>query len=564
MSPIGRNLGRSSLPALGYLGLMLLSLGLGLYRVRSTGPLWPDGPRYANGGAMVHDWLSSGPTVDVYRFALENYARYPAFSIPYHPPAYPAMLGAWFAVAGVSYIAARAFVAACLGATACLIAMIMRRLGAGHAAAFGCAILWATTPEVVRWSRDTMSEVPSLALMLAASYTFLGWLDAPSPRPARIWWAFALAGLAFLSRVTTVGILPCWFLYASASGRIRRVMSVHVAVASILFICICYGQLTITKKFARHEVVADDKGSGPSLNNLTTFATCLPEAATWGTTALALAGLVASALPARRSRVTTFGLCWLACYSAFKIAVPTSPELRHLFGALPALPLLASGLWGQRSTGAMCRAVAPSLLAAAVAVNFYLDARIPRGVTGYDEVARLLADRDRAGNVLLACPEDQDLIFRYRAATRNDDREMIRADRSLSIRVSDYARVPAVILGRQADDLLKVVREGRVRYLVTAGPDLSGKDRRTEEMVLTHETAATRPKEFRRVETVPLLVQYTRPGRSLEISVWEFLGQLPEGHNNLPVIIPTSGITVEIKSRAETDPTPTRFQDDHQ
>jgi hypothetical protein len=37
---------------------------------------------------------------------------------------------------------------------------------------------------------------------------------------------------------------------------------------------------------------------------------------------------------------------------------------------------------------------------------------------GYGEVARLLAIRGRPGNVLLACPEDQELIFRYKNRDR--------------------------------------------------------------------------------------------------------------------------------------------------
>src|SRR5262245_8757903 len=89
------------------------ALTIGLYGVSASGPTYPDAPRYANGGAMIHDWLLAGDWLHPYRFALENYRRYPGFSIPYHPPAYPSLLGLVFLVTGVDYVAARAFIAVC-------------------------------------------------------------------------------------------------------------------------------------------------------------------------------------------------------------------------------------------------------------------------------------------------------------------------------------------------------------------------------------------------------------------------------------------------------------------
>ena len=92
------------------LSLMALTLAIGLYRVGETGPMWPDDPRYANAGAMVHDWLRSGEWLHPYAFAQRNYAQYPGFSVPYHPPGYPGMLGVYFLLTGVGHVAARMFV----------------------------------------------------------------------------------------------------------------------------------------------------------------------------------------------------------------------------------------------------------------------------------------------------------------------------------------------------------------------------------------------------------------------------------------------------------------------
>src|SRR5437867_10191362 len=82
-----------------YGGLLLVSMLIGCVNLSHSGLLWSDGPQYANAGAMIHDWLNSGEILHPYDFARQNYARYPAFHIPYHPPVYPALLGMFFSVA---------------------------------------------------------------------------------------------------------------------------------------------------------------------------------------------------------------------------------------------------------------------------------------------------------------------------------------------------------------------------------------------------------------------------------------------------------------------------------
>src|SRR6478752_8100386 len=93
--------------------LLPLSLWIGCSHYSESGPLWPDGPQYANAAAMIHDWLQSGRLLHPYEFAQQNYARMPAFHLPYHPPFYPGLLALFFTVTGVSYASARVFVAIC-------------------------------------------------------------------------------------------------------------------------------------------------------------------------------------------------------------------------------------------------------------------------------------------------------------------------------------------------------------------------------------------------------------------------------------------------------------------
>lgn len=93
--------------------LIVVALVIGMWNVSESGPKWPDGPRYANGAAMIHDWILSGELLHPYEFAKKNYTQYPGFSIPYHPPGYPGLMALWFLGVGMSYASARCFVALC-------------------------------------------------------------------------------------------------------------------------------------------------------------------------------------------------------------------------------------------------------------------------------------------------------------------------------------------------------------------------------------------------------------------------------------------------------------------
>src|SRR4051812_27170828 len=111
------------LSVLSNIAIVALAIVIGLANVGGSGSLVWDAPRYANGGAMIYDWLRSGEWLHPYQFAKLNYCQYPGFSIPYHPPLYPALLAAFFAATGgVSYLGARVFIALCTGVGACLFA----------------------------------------------------------------------------------------------------------------------------------------------------------------------------------------------------------------------------------------------------------------------------------------------------------------------------------------------------------------------------------------------------------------------------------------------------------
>jgi len=526
------------------LTLVSISLAVTLYNASSSGALWADAPCYANGAAMIHDWICSGDVLHPYEHAKKDYSRFPGFSIPFHPPGHPGLLALWFLAVGPSYIAARCFIAVCLGLLSWAFFGIVRELGASRVVAFFVALLLVTTPEIARWSRCTMSEIPALAMIAAGSYCFLRWTTTRQSRYA--WGAFALAEAAFFCRLTTAGVLPAWFLFALARKESPSLFSRHVVLPASLYLVCNIAWASFASGFSRYEVAyaASSGVAFLSWDNLSYYPSVLPHMVGWLTLGAAAIGCALAARKASLRVPVLFWGSWVCAYYGFQLVV-TMNEQRYFTFALPGICGLAALMFAADNRSLIRRSVGVAVMAGALAANAVQVACLPRGVVGYDAVAERLADLPEAGNVLMACPLDQDLIFRYRTRTDRQSRRLIRGDRSLAIRLADYARVAPELVAESAEDVLRVLRRGRVRYLLTPVGASRRVDDRPIEARLAHEAASSMPGRFEQLGRFPLLLETgTRrgDGRHVEVFLWRYLGDLPEGPSELPVVIPTAGL----------------------
>jgi hypothetical protein len=354
--------------------------------------------------------------------------------------------------------------------------------------------------------------------------------------------------LAFLSRVTTSAVLPGWFLYAALMGRFRRLFSAPVLLAAVLYLATGVGYVKFASQYSKFEMSHNPTLMATqrfSWENASYYPVRLPGMVGWGSLAAALAGGACAVRSGRRDPSGLFWLSWIACYYAFQLVIATNFQRYFMFG-LPALFGLIACLFDPRLPRVVARWVAPLAVGLALATNIVQSAQTPRGVLGYDAVARRLAELDRPGNVLVASPQFQDLIFHVRCREPRPPRRILRGDRTLAIRLSDYTGVPPNVLAHSREDVIDVVRRGRVRYLVTCAPADPRRDDRLEEMVLAHETACSSPRDFEPAWESPLLVEFDERGLGnwYRIFIWEYLGDLPDGSSEIPAVVPTAGMEI--------------------
>jgi hypothetical protein len=536
-----------------YAVLLAVALLIGCAKLSDSGPLWPDAPQYANAGAMIHDWLLSGDLLNPYDFARRNYVQYPAFHMPYHPPAYPGLLGLFFSVTGVSYPAARLFVALCLWVSGCCFYTILRRTGITAFGAFSGSLLLLTMPEVARWSRDTMSEIPALALILAATYAFIVWLQ--TNRTIAYIAAFCLAEAAFLSRFLTAGLIPAWFLWTILAGKARTLRRPAMLIPPAAYLIVNTVFVMFVVRFSKFEVGYE--APRPNTNYADFFApevlwfylAHVPAMTGWLTIVAALAGLVYTykrlKTPVVWKLVWVF---WLASYVMFLLAVGIYDENRYFIYALPPVSGLAVAVFSSRQAAAprSVMYIAVTVLLMCVAANAYEIMNLPHGMVGYEAVGKRLSGLQDRGNILVATPLQSDLMFRYRSNRPSVDRNFIRADRSLAIRLPSYTNVPSSMVARNSEDVIDIIRRGRVRYVVSVSAcDGEEYHYQRQEMALLHQVVRSRSDAFVLVDEHPLRLHYGKLITNCKVFIWKYTGELPAGASEIPVVVPTADMVFQ-------------------
>lgn len=537
--------------------LFIAALLIGCFNLSRSGTLWPDGPQYANAAVMIHNWILSGDLLHPYQFAQRQYVQYPAFHLPFHPPAYPFLLALFFLATGVSYISARVFVALCLGMAGYFFYLILRRMNTDRMVALGCALVLLTIPEVTRWSRDTMSEVPALAFVLAASYFFLRWLESNKFR--HCFMAFALAEAAFLSRVITAGVIPAWFLFILLTRRKSKLTSIPLWLLTVIYLLVNAGWTVFVSRFSKFEMGLVGTSATAAKNHLLSWDTVsfylfhLPEMAGWGTLVMAALGLVGALLLWKREALGIYWVSWLIASCTFLFVLRLFPEQRYFFYILPGFPGLAAILFTRHMNKTVRTWIAPALLGLCLVTNLIYLTHIPKGLLGYESVAQQLAQTNIPGNIMSLGWANQDFIFHYQASKPNMQRRIIRGDRTLAIRLDHYGglsggtKVEPIIIADNSQEVLDILRRGRVRYLITYAPDDPRRDDRTPEMLLAHEVAQSLPESFTLFGKFPLSINYADDLRTAEpltgqVFVWQFLEELPANSSELPVVVPTADL----------------------
>jgi hypothetical protein len=192
-----------------------------------------DAPRHALNGAFIYDLVRTGNLAHPFLFGKLFYSRFPAITIPYHPPLFPVIESLSYAIFGVSLAAARVPVALAAGICALLLYRLVMHTHRSALLAAAATITFITLPISQSLATDVMLEFPSLAFTLGALYCLRD-LESGYP-PARAFPFALLAGAAVWTKQHAVflGLVPFILICFHGNWRVLRGRSLWAS--SILF-----------------------------------------------------------------------------------------------------------------------------------------------------------------------------------------------------------------------------------------------------------------------------------------------------------------------------------------
>ncbi len=181
-----------------------------------------DAARHVLNGTLIYDFVRSGELTHPLAFAKAFYSRFPAISIPYHPPLFAMMEAFAFALLGVNMVAARLVVAVGAGISAVLLYWLVKYTHRSSRLALAATLTFFALPVSYSIARDVMIEFPALAFTLGAIYCLRDLGDGFPPSRAIPFAILASAAVWTKQNAVFLGLVPFAFIVFRGNWRLLK------------------------------------------------------------------------------------------------------------------------------------------------------------------------------------------------------------------------------------------------------------------------------------------------------------------------------------------------------
>ena len=416
----------SVLTALNYNGLIRGTFG------------WFDEPRHAMNGVFFADFLHDLPLSNVCQYAVEYFIRFPALSLNWDPPGFPAIVGFLLFIGGLNPILIRLLIL-CLAIVGLLAWYFWALRMWGRQTAVLSALIFATNETVHFWTTAIMLEIPTVALMSCTLFCLSRYLERQNLGRALVLGLLVAAML--LTKQTSLFILPAFFLYPVFAGRAgvlwsRASVPVYLLGFLALAILVAHawalGSVGIAERLGS---LAEAAGAPPrfSVERWLLYARVLRDSFDWPIIVLALIGCIE--VMRRRGPADLIILVWIALwYVAFVITCGDYQDaLRYsTYVAFPMALLAARSPALLTSAPTWLQHTAQLVLLGAIAWSGWQSytTQLP-AMSDFGALAEFV--QGNAGNrpVLYCCRFDGEFIFERRRLDPRRQGVTLRADKIL-------------------------------------------------------------------------------------------------------------------------------------
>jgi hypothetical protein len=523
-------------------GRVLLWVALVLALVVSTRAIADEGEvslqgdmsRYLMNGVLLHDLVLSGrwtPSAAL-DYAILYYAKYPALSIGHHPPLLPMLLAPFFGVFGISVAAARVAIVLSFLAAVLLQFSLARRLY-GEVPAGWASVLFASTPGVAVYGQQVLSEIPVLAVSLAALVYLVRFCERRRPRDYFLF--VGAVALSLFGRQTSAYMVPGYLVILVAMGGLPGLKQRSVAVATLFGVLAILAAGVATLLLSPFNTTVVGYVMRYSIDNLLSFRILSRMFADYPVPFLLVAAGTAGILAMLgRDRRAFVPAAWVLSVALCTIVItgPVAPA-RYSLAMLPGLALLAASLvvyvpalpW---------RAAALGLLGLAAGTQSWTTLSLmPDGARGYEAAAELVVKTAPGPTVLYSASVDTGyFVFFVRKHDPAGRLIVLRSDKVLTTSLMSEVSIEDRI--SSPEQIYDVLNEFGVSHVII-------EERPTGSRVLDWLHAAVRVDPFTEIARIPLESRDPRL-RSVDLVVYEYRDKrAPAPDARLDLNLPLAG-----------------------
>jgi hypothetical protein len=395
-----------------------------------TVSLQGDMPRYLMNGAYFYDVLRDLPVTNLIEYTYRYFARYPALSLGHHPLLVSWAVVPFYAVFGISVFSARLAIV-----TFSLVGMlawyqVVRSLYDDRVGLFAALVL-ATTPFVVDFSRVVMSEMAALAAVLVAAYFLCRYVQTARRRDAI---AFALAAaLSVYGKHHCAFMLPIFLAYFVLRRGFRALLTRDILLVAVLVGLIVAPLIPLTLSLSPSNVGWVQRGLGGTRYTARNILYYPHELWRHHLTVPALLfcalGLLGSLW--RRDRRIAFFVLWIVGFYVQITYIGAQDPRYAIYWIPPFSALAAASLTIVSSREA--RTVVAVALTVLIGYQFVVAAgREPTYAEGYEAAARYVLEHPKGESVLFSGNVDSG-YFPFFVRKHDPNRRLIvlRADKTL-------------------------------------------------------------------------------------------------------------------------------------
>ena len=507
----GTPLVRSGLLLVCALALVLGSLGL-----TNEASLSPetDMPRYMMNGVYLWDLLHDRPFHSIASLVLYTqhyYARYPALSIGFHPLLTPVAEVVPYALVGISAAAAKLVpLTFFLLATASLYLLVAELWG--PLLAVLATTVFVTNPYVLVFAHSPLSEMPTLALIIATAYLLHTY--CVTGRWAALVGCAGATVLSLYGKQLAVEVLPGLLVYLAWTLGPKRLLTARMVGLAAAVVLLTLPIVPMTLMVSQHNVAVVLRGDGAPMRSAVQVA--LAGQFTLPVLCLALVGAIGTLW--RRDRRSRLFWLWVASVLVGLLLLGRSGPERYGLYWVPAICVFAAltaNLW---PTGRL-RWAGISVVVVVIGLQFSMlsQSRLA-GAGGYEEAAQFVLGNDPGQTVLFSGDIDSG-FFTFFVRAHDPARRLVvlRADKLFTTSFGVSPSIETRIKGmEQAYGMLK---EFGTRYVVI-------EDRPSEAPILEAFRQELRSARFVERRRFPLATTHPKL-RGTAVAVYEFLDHGP-------------------------------------